>query len=226
MISEQYEKQHIEDLQCIRALRKTNDELRERMSEQEKLALKYKRIFPVAPGIMNTDPNNTLRRPNPHDMTAMANCLVTILFGSDKWCCLLDDALTLFTRVLRKRKLGRFKVIDCVYAADAVFDYFKQMGTGSGANRQKLKDLQVVTGAMMKLDNNGVLVNRLLFTDKGQNILPQKNKKHRNIFVRKCQKRRQRFNNNSQSRTLSRDYSTEKRVPSLSSFTLHTRSSR
>ena len=60
-------------------------------------------------------------------------------------CCLFDE-------LLKCVGMHTYRVSDCLQAVEAVHDYFDRIGTGSGANRLKLKCMQTVAAAIMRLD--------------------------------------------------------------------------
>ena len=43
-----------------------------------------------------------------------------------------------------------YKLIDCVYGIKAISKYYEQVGTGSGADRLKLQQMQAIAGSKKK----------------------------------------------------------------------------
>ena len=103
---------------------------------------------------------------------------------------------------------------DCLHAVEAVHDYFDRIGTGKSANRLKLKCMQTVAAAIMRLDGYELL-NRKLFewTKPELNVLPQKDRGQRKAFLEGCVYRRRRFDRGD-SLILCKEYKDERRISS------------
>ena len=186
-------------------------------SELVNIKRKYDRILSSSPG---TVLESSRRRPSTHHIKEIVDYVVTILFGNVRYDCIYDDVLMVFDGVMRAKDFSPFKVSDSMHAVRALHDFYQQMGTGSGsgAQREKLKTVQTVTSSLMRLTPNGGLINRTLFTGRGPNILPQTHKTTRNPFVEESRRRRLHFNRNPDSRTLSKSYFNETREPRMFSL--------
>lgn len=172
----------------------------------------HRYLFPVK----QPTPNQNRGSPGDKRQEKTTKYLKQILFGHHGFKYGYNELCSLFDKLLKEAGTHTFNVSDCLYAVQAVLEYFEKTGTGSGANRIKLRCMQTVAASIMHFDNELELLNKNLFRDCSfeLNVLPQRCNKHRKKFFMGCKSRRRAFDQGN-SLVLCKLYKNEKRISSF-----------